>query len=171
MRRSNTTHKKEEESSPWPWVIGGGLLIAIPFVAVGAAALYGLATLTDKAEEQKARETQKEIKDCKLKVDETEDSEFSTVKVDDTEVDKYNSDVPYAFLCPISHEIMHEPVIIETGQTYERVYIESWLTNNKTCPTTGVELKSKTFIPNYSLKSAIEDWKKKNPVQTVETKQ
>ena len=31
-----------------------------------------------------------------------------------------------AFECPITHEIMHDPVIDKDGNSYERVAIEAW---------------------------------------------
>ena len=42
---------------------------------------------------------------------------------------------PDALCCPISMEIMRDPVIAADGHTYERVEIESWFANNRTSPT------------------------------------
>ncbi|KAL9657192.1 hypothetical protein ABK040_011414 [Willaertia magna] len=61
------------------------------------------------------------------------------------------------FICPISQQLMIDPVMIETGQTYDRKEIEEWLQKQNTCPTTGIKLKSKTLTPNYIAKSAINE--------------
>ena len=45
---------------------------------------------------------------------------------------------PHQYLCPITHEIMTDPVNTEAGQTYERAAIESWFReNHSTDPMTG----------------------------------
>ncbi|WJX88643.1 hypothetical protein P8452_70711 [Trifolium repens] len=45
---------------------------------------------------------------------------------------------PEDFRCPISLELMTEPVTVSTGQTYDRVSIQKWLkSGNTTCPKTG----------------------------------
>ena len=38
---------------------------------------------------------------------------------------------PDALCCPISMEIMRDPVICADGHTYERADIEAWLANNR----------------------------------------
>ncbi|KAA8532584.1 hypothetical protein F0562_032600 [Nyssa sinensis] len=53
--------------------------------------------------------------------------------------------LPDDFLCPISLELMRDPVIVATGQTYERSYIQRWMDcGNKTCPKTQQKLKNLT---------------------------
>ncbi|CAA6668373.1 unnamed protein product [Spirodela intermedia] len=43
--------------------------------------------------------------------------------------------VPWHFRCPISLELMRDPVTVATGQTYDRMSIESWIAaGNSTCP-------------------------------------
>ncbi|KAK6141873.1 hypothetical protein DH2020_024385 [Rehmannia glutinosa] len=45
--------------------------------------------------------------------------------------------VPEEFKCPLSKELMRDPVIIATGQTYDRPFIQKWLkAGNRTCPQT-----------------------------------
>lgn len=61
--------------------------------------------------------------------------------------------------CPITQEIMREPVIIETGHTFERKAIDAWFSQNNTCPITRKTLRSKTYIKVYSLKRTISSWK------------
>ncbi|KAG6652457.1 hypothetical protein I3843_05G007500 [Carya illinoinensis] len=67
--------------------------------------------------------------------------------------------IPYHFRCPISLELMRDPVTVRTGQTYDRSSIESWVaTGNTTCPVTRAPLTDFTLIPNHTLRRLIQDW-------------
>lgn len=67
--------------------------------------------------------------------------------------------IPYYFRCPISLELMRDPVTVSTGQTYDRPSIESWVaTGNTTCPVTRAPLTDFTLIPNHTLRRLIQDW-------------
>lgn len=67
--------------------------------------------------------------------------------------------IPYHFRCPISLELMCDPVTACTGQTYDRSSIESWVaTGNTTCPVTRSPLTDFTLIPNHTLRRLIQDW-------------
>lgn len=73
-----------------------------------------------------------------------------------------------AFLCPLTRKIMHNPVTLETGQTFERVAIEKWLreciVNGKspTCPVTRKVLVSTELNPSIALRNTIEEWTQRN---------
>ena len=70
-----------------------------------------------------------------------------------------NIQIPYHFRCPISLELMRDPVTVSTGQTYDRSGIESWVaTGNTTCPVTRVPLTDFILIPNHTLRRLIQDW-------------
>ena len=64
-------------------------------------------------------------------------------------------EVPDAYICPITAEIMTDPVTTADGFTYERTAISEWLRTKDTSPFTGATLESKTVIPNLSLRSMI----------------
>lgn len=50
---------------------------------------------------------------------------------------------PEDFRCPISLELMIDPVTVSTGQTYDRASIQKWLSaGNFICPKTGERLTS-----------------------------
>ena len=67
--------------------------------------------------------------------------------------------IPFHFRCPISLELMRDPVTVCTGQTYDRPSIESWVaTGNTTCPVTRAPLNDFTLIPNHTLRRLIQDW-------------
>lgn len=71
--------------------------------------------------------------------------------------------IPNEFLCPIALEIMTDPVIVATGQTYERASIQKWLGfNHHTCPKTGQRLDHLSLAPNFALKNLIMQWCEKN---------
>ncbi|KDO27221.1 hypothetical protein SPRG_07470 [Saprolegnia parasitica CBS 223.65] len=60
-----------------------------------------------------------------------------------------------SFLCPISCEIMRDPVIARDGHSYERAQITRWFQSHRRSPVTNEELPSTELMPNYSLKQAI----------------
>ncbi|KAE8663874.1 U-box domain-containing protein 10 [Hibiscus syriacus] len=67
--------------------------------------------------------------------------------------------IPDDFICPISLELMRDPVVVATGQTYERSYIQRWIDcGNATCPITRQNLEDTTLTPNYVLRSLINQW-------------
>ncbi|KAG0554371.1 hypothetical protein KC19_12G086000 [Ceratodon purpureus] len=67
--------------------------------------------------------------------------------------------IPDDFKCPISLDLMRDPVIIATGQTYERSCIQKWLDSGKrTCPKTGLSLPHTNLTPNHVLRSVIAEW-------------
>ena len=56
------------------------------------------------------------------------------------------------YLCPITAEIMTDPVCTLDGFTYERKAITEWLRTNDTSPATGARLESKNVIPNITVR-------------------
>ncbi|KAF3789690.1 U-box domain-containing protein 15 [Nymphaea thermarum] len=67
--------------------------------------------------------------------------------------------IPNDFLCPITLEIMTDPVIVATGQTYERSSIQKWLgSGHRTCPKTRQPLAHLSLAPNYALRNLIANW-------------
>ncbi|CAN6163674.1 unnamed protein product [Urochloa humidicola] len=74
--------------------------------------------------------------------------------------------IPDQFRCPISLELMTDPVVVVTGQTYERAYIEEWLASgHRICPATQQRLTSTKLTPNYILRSLIVQWCKTNRIE------
>lgn len=71
--------------------------------------------------------------------------------------------IPNEFLCPITLEIMTDPVIVASGQTYERESIQKWFeSNHRTCPATRQNLTHLSLAPNYALRNLILQWCEKN---------
>lgn len=76
---------------------------------------------------------------------------------------------PEDFRCPITLELMTDPVIIATGQTYDRASIQKWLkSGNLTCPKTGEKLKNTELIPNSALHRIIQQFCHHNGITNVE---
>jgi F-box/WD-40 domain protein 7 len=64
---------------------------------------------------------------------------------------------PSSFYCPVSMELMSDPVIVATGHTYDRSCIQKWLDQgNRTCPVTGMRLRHLELMPNHALRNAIQ---------------
>ncbi|MCO5600200.1 hypothetical protein L7F22_054309 [Adiantum nelumboides] len=67
--------------------------------------------------------------------------------------------VPPSFRCPISLEVMKDPVTLSTGHTYDRANIEKWLkAGHKTCPVTMMPLQDASLIPNVIVRRLIQAW-------------
>ncbi|KAK4764472.1 hypothetical protein SAY87_013910 [Trapa incisa] len=74
--------------------------------------------------------------------------------------------IPEDFRCPISLELMRDPVIVSTGQTYDRSSIEKWLeAGHRTCPKTQQTLNNTVLTPNFVLRSLIDQWCEANRIE------
>ena len=56
--------------------------------------------------------------------------------------------------CPISHEIMVDPVVAADGHTYEREALARWLSEKSSSPLTGQPMGTR-MVPNHAVKSMI----------------
>ncbi|CAL4932724.1 unnamed protein product [Urochloa decumbens] len=67
---------------------------------------------------------------------------------------------PPEFLCPITLDLMRDPVAAPTGITYDRAAISSWLLSGgqRTCPVTHGDLRAADLVPNHTLRRLIHDW-------------
>lgn len=67
--------------------------------------------------------------------------------------------IPRHFRCPISLDLMKDPVTLSTGITYDRHSIETWIeAGNQTCPITKQVLTTLEPTPNHTLRKMIQDW-------------
>ena len=63
--------------------------------------------------------------------------------------------IPDAFLCPITLELMTDPVFALDGHTYERSAIEDWFAGgNMLSPKTGAEI-GQLLVPNHAMRAQI----------------
>ncbi|KAG1327942.1 E3 ubiquitin-protein ligase PUB23 [Cocos nucifera] len=79
-------------------------------------------------------------------------------------------EIPSYFLCPISLQIMRDPVTLPSGITYDRDSIERWIFSGKhnTCPVTKQSLPECDLTPNHTLRRLIQAWCALNPSDGIE---
>ena len=58
-------------------------------------------------------------------------------------------------ICPITHEVMDDPVVAADGHTYERTAIEMWFGQSNNSPVTNNSLNSLVLYPNHAIRSVI----------------
>ncbi len=58
------------------------------------------------------------------------------------------------FICPISREIMTDPVVAADGFTYDRASIKKWFKKSNISPMTNEEINTDLII-NYSIRSVM----------------
>ncbi|KAI9077728.1 hypothetical protein K1719_040334 [Acacia pycnantha] len=93
-----------------------------------------------------AREVLSSLKDLKLR--KTSSSSPSS-QSSDLKLNR-NSGFPEEFKCPLSKELMRDPVIVASGKTYDRPFIQKWLkAGNRTCPETQQVLSHTVLTPNH----------------------
>ncbi|XP_010470872.1 PREDICTED: putative U-box domain-containing protein 42 [Camelina sativa] len=79
---------------------------------------------------------------------------------------------PYqAFICPLTKEIMEDPVTTETGVTCERKAVTEWFesfanSDEINCPVTGQKLTTELTV-NVVLKTIIQEWKVRNEAARI----
>jgi len=89
------------------------------------------------------------------------------------EVAEYIEPLYDAFFCPLTNEIMTDPVTTESGVTCDRRAIEEYIERFSDssepiyCPVTKMPMQSKTVMSNASLKSVIEEWTMRNEAMRV----
>ncbi|PKU71511.1 U-box domain-containing protein 19-like [Dendrobium catenatum] len=111
--------------------------------------VYSLVVLFDKTANDKSR-----------KIEECFRRQESSVTVE-----KLNAD---DLRCPISLELMKDPVTVSTGQTYDRSSILRWLkSGNQTCPVTGEVLANADLIPNFIIRQLISLYCHENGILTA----
>lgn len=72
--------------------------------------------------------------------------------------------IPEDAICPISQQVMEDPVVCADGHSYERAFIQKWLALGKrSSPKTNMSLAHTTLIPNLNLRSIIESIKIRMP--------
>ena len=70
--------------------------------------------------------------------------------------------IPNEFRCPLTLEIMKDPVMTRLGHSFERNELFLWLQKNQVCPLTRNPLKLSDIITNKALAGKIREWKKQN---------
>ncbi|KAJ0249439.1 E3 ubiquitin-protein ligase PUB24 [Hirschfeldia incana] len=77
-------------------------------------------------------------------------------------------EIPSYFICPISLDIMKDPVIAVSGITYDRESIVKWLEKVSSCPVTKQPIPSDSDLtPNHTLRRLIQHWCVENATRGV----
>eukprot|EP00270_Netrium_digitus_P021962 TRINITY_DN9660_c0_g3_i1.p1 TRINITY_DN9660_c0_g3~~TRINITY_DN9660_c0_g3_i1.p1 ORF type:complete len:312 (+),score=98.09 TRINITY_DN9660_c0_g3_i1:73-936(+) len=87
------------------------------------------------------------------------------IKAEDEEKKAKNSmhasEAPTVLFCPITQEMMENPVLASDGHTYEYMAIKQWLEKSDRSPMTNMKLPSKDLVPNHAVRSMIQEWKER----------
>ena len=73
-----------------------------------------------------------------------------------------------SFLCPLTKQVMRDPVTIDSGVTFEREAIMKWLNEclssgkRLVCPVSKKELSSTDLNPSIALRNTIDEWMNRN---------
>jgi hypothetical protein len=59
--------------------------------------------------------------------------------------------------CPITHEIMRQPVIMQDGYTYEKQAITNWISRNNRSPMTNLPISNFQMIPNLIVSQLVRE--------------
>jgi len=73
--------------------------------------------------------------------------------------------IPEEFICPLTLDIMREPVVDRLGNTYERDAIFAWIRDHRTCPMTRRKMGPRDVIRNQLLRSRIEKWRAQHDLE------
>ncbi|KAL9673483.1 hypothetical protein QQ045_029741 [Rhodiola kirilowii] len=77
--------------------------------------------------------------------------------------------IPPFFRCPLSLELMVNPMIIASGQTFEKTNIHKWLDQGlNICPKTRQVLPHLNYIANHSVETMIANWCKEKRLKLPE---
>lgn len=71
-----------------------------------------------------------------------------------------DDDIPNSFKCPITLQIMNDPVIDHEGNSYERLAVLAWLQQHGTSPITRQPLRERDLTTNRALRDLIEAYLK-----------
>lgn len=68
---------------------------------------------------------------------------------------------PSEFICPITLDVMQDPVMAADGHNYDRTSIKRAFEANMRSPKTNEPLSSREVFPNHDLRSRIMEWREK----------
>nr|GMC59178.1 U-box domain-containing protein 1-like [Ipomoea batatas] len=136
----------------------GGLLVVVNINNLISLLSLAKAAVVGDEESLKTREDLKQRAEVNNTRPDLSSSSYSAV-----------CNIPDEFRCPISLDLMRDPVIVASGHSYDRNSIAQWINSgHHTCPKSGQRLIHMALIPNYSLKSLIHQWCQENNIPITE---
>jgi hypothetical protein len=79
-------------------------------------------------------------------------------------VSEQQAELLASLVCPITQEVMMDPVVAADGHTYERRAIEIWLAQSDRSPLTNSPLSSRALQPNWLVRSMLSKLRDQAPV-------
>jgi hypothetical protein len=70
---------------------------------------------------------------------------------------------PKEYECPITKDLMTDPVVLTDGFSYERKAIVEWMKSKVVSPMTGITV-SDSIVPNTVLRVLICEWRQRHNV-------
>lgn len=86
----------------------------------------------------------------------------------DSERMPFSLDDLHSLVCPISLQLLTDPVIGSDGQTYDRHAITTWLREHRTSPITTEAMSVDSLIPNTAVKNIIAELSRR--LETVDAR-
>ena len=78
------------------------------------------------------------------------------------------AEIPEDYICPITHQLMYDPVVAADGETYEREAIVRHLQSSDLSPLHGDPLAHTMLTPNRALKRTIDAFRQKTQAADAE---
>jgi len=112
-----------------------------------------------RVKERAVRRVVKTVQELKVMLD-----RMATPPIEPTELTEVMpaASIPHHFFCPITQDVMNDPVKTADGMCYDRPAIETWFMHNGTSPLTGLTLSNKALTPNTDLREQINNFVKKH---------
>jgi U-box domain len=89
-----------------------------------------------------------------LKSNQTKSNQTMMLRRDSSEG---SSNIPRSFYCPLTLEVMVDPVIDAEGNTFERQALMHWLSHYGTSPVSRQPLNANLVVPNFALRDIIHE--------------
>ena len=153
--KPNTEDKKEKKSKPDIEIGVGSVLLGLAGVALGIGGKLLFDSLTQSNNNNKQDNS---ISESEKKIQEEVKPIISSI-YDNIQTEES------AYICPLSHTMMNDPIITPYGISFDRSAIEAHLSTSSTCPLTNKPLSKSDLIPNYALKSSITEYLKRKAMK------
>ena len=80
---------------------------------------------------------------------------YESTRSGDSSNNKQKATPPTYFCCPLTLDVMTDPVLDREGNTFEREAVVAWLQKNKTSPISREPLNESMLVPNIALREMI----------------
>lgn len=74
-------------------------------------------------------------------------------------LERFQSDLEDFISCPISLDVITDPVVAADGYTYERSAIVAWLRHKRTSPVNRQPLSQSSLVSNIAMRQLVDKYK------------